>query len=178
MQEQWLPVDGFNGIYEVSSFGRLKSCARPKKTKGNGIAYLPERIRIPNVKREGYAFFSLYRESRYKLMYLHRIVAIAFIENPLNLPQVNHIDGDKLNNCASNLEWVSASDNCRHAIANDLYVQAKGESAGNAALTEADVLEIRRMASCGVMHKDIAEIYPVGRKAITKIVNRQRWKHI
>lgn len=111
-------------------------------------------------------------------MYLHRIVAIAFIENPLNLPQVNHIDGDKLNNCASNLEWLSASDNCRHAIEEKLYVTAKGESAGNAVLTEADVLEIRRLAAAGVMQKDIAKNYSVKRQAITKIVNRQRWKHV
>lgn len=178
MQEQWLPVDGFEGIYEVSNLGRLKSCARARKTKGNGVAYLPERIRIPNVKREGYAFFSLYKEAKYKVMYLHRIVAIAFIENPLNLQQVNHIDGDKLNNCASNLEWLSASDNCRHAIEEKLYVTAKGESAGNAVLTEADVLEIRRLAAAGVMQKDIAKNYSVKRQAITKIVNRQRWKHV
>ena len=178
MQEQWIPVAEFDGAYEISSIGRLKSCARPRKTKGGGIAYLPERIKIPGVKREGYAFFSLYKEARYKVMYLHRLVAIAFIHNPLNLPQVNHIDGNKLNNCASNLEWVSASDNCRHALETGLYTTAKGESAGNVTLTESDVLEIRRLAGSGMMQKDIAAMYPVNRQTITKIVNRQRWRHI
>ena len=178
MIEQWLPVAGYEGAYEVSNLGRLKSCARTRKTKGNGTARLKEKIRTPGIKREGYAFFCLYKDSKYKASYLHRLVASAFIENPLSHPQVNHIDGDKLNNRAENLEWVTASENCQHAIDSVLYVQAKGESAGSAVLTESDVLKIREMALSGIMHKDIAELFPVGRKAVTKIVNRQRWAHI
>lgn len=178
MQEQWLPVHEYEGIYEVSSLGRIKSCARTRKTKGGGVAQLPERIRIPGIKREGYAFFSMYKDAKSRVMYLHRLVAIAFLQNPLGLPQVNHKDGDKLNNKAENLEWVTASDNCFHAIRENLYVTAKGESSGLSKITELDVLKIRDMASAGIMHKDIAALFPVGRKAITKIVNRQRWSHI
>jgi hypothetical protein len=100
------------------------------------------------------------------------------LDNPENLPQVNHIDGNKQNNRIDNLEWTTASQNCRHAIDESLYQSARGETAGNVKLTEENVREIRRLAVIGLMHKEIAELFGVGRKNITKIVNRQRWKHV
>ncbi|SDJ38290.1 hypothetical protein [Pseudomonas abietaniphila] len=92
--------------------------------------------------------------------------------------QVNHLDGNKENNSATNLEWCNGSANCIHALATDLYESARGEAIGSAVLTEAAIIEIRAMAASGRYHKDIAELFGVGRKAITKIVNRQRWKHV
>jgi hypothetical protein len=178
MLEKWLPVDGYACIYEVSNLGRVKSLARPRKTKGGGTAMLPERIKIPSKSREGYISQILYIDSVYKRFYVHRLVAIAFLENPKNHPQVNHIDGDKENNSIENLEWCSPSENCIHAIREGLYQNAKGESSGAAKISEADVLRIRELAAGGMMQKDIADLFPVGRKAITKIVNRQRWAHI
>lgn len=110
--------------------------------------------------------------------YVHRLVAMAFIENPNSSPQVNHVDGDKENNSVSNLEWCTPSENCTHALATNLYKPACGESSGSSVLTEADVIEIRGMAERGIYHKDIAEKFGIGRKAVTKIVNRQRWRHV
>lgn len=178
MQEIWKPIAGFEGIYDISNLGRVKSLARLRRAKGNAFAPVRERIRVPAIQREGYVCAFLCREGKSAKFYIHRLVATAFLDNPENLPQVNHIDGNKQNNRIDNLEWTTASQNCRHAIDESLYQSARGETAGNVKLTEENVREIRRLAVIGLMHKEIAELFGVGRKNITKIVNRQRWKHV
>lgn len=178
MQEIWKPIAGFEGIYEISNLGRVKSLGRFRRAKGSAVIWMEERIKVPSSQREGYIAQHLYKEGRGYKRYVHRLTAEAFLENPEGKPQVNHIDGNKLNNCADNLEWVTGSENCRHAIDSELYQTARGEATGTAKLTEADVVEIRRMAASGYLHREIASIFGVGRKAVTKIVNRQRWAHV
>lgn len=178
MNEVWKPVQGYEGIYEVSNLGRVRSLDRVAENRWGTTRPIPGTIRTIAVKREGYCFVNLFRKSKGKPMYVHRLVALAFLPNPDNLPQVNHKDGDKLNNALTNLEWCSKSDNCRHAIDHGLYEQARGESSGSAKVTESDVIEIRRLWAAGMLQKDIAARFGIGRKAVTKIVNRQRWKHV
>ncbi|MED5492674.1 MAG: NUMOD4 domain-containing protein [Pseudomonadota bacterium] len=178
MQEIWKPISGYEGLYEVSNLGRVKSLGRMRVTKGGGKSWLPERIKAASSQREGYVSAHLYKNSKMSKRYIHRLVAEAFLANPNSLPQVNHLDGDKANNAATNLEWCSASDNCRHAVDFEIYQTARGEQSAMAKLTEESVIEIRQMAASGWLHREIAEIFGVGRKAVTKIVNRQRWKHV
>ena len=100
--EIWRPIEGTNGEYQVSNTGLVKT------TKTG-------RILTPTVSRHGYervCLFKMDRERRYRV---HRLVAMAFIPNPDNLPQVNHIDGNKRNNNVSNLEWVTNEENMHHA---------------------------------------------------------------
>lgn len=100
MQEQWKPIKGYEGLYEISNFGRVKSIKTNK-------------IRKPNPDGSGYLKIDLYYK-KYKTLKIHRLVAEAFIENKFNLPQVNHIDGNLLNNHYQNLEWCSPSYNSWH----------------------------------------------------------------
>lgn len=178
MNEIWKPVAGYEGIYEVSNLGRVRSLDREVANRWGTTRKVAGTIRVISVKREGYCFVNLFRKQRGKPMYVHRLVAIAFIPNPEGLPQVNHLDGDKSNNRADNLEWCSGSENCFHAIREGIYEHARGESSATAKLTEPEVSEIRRLWSAGMLQKDIAARFGVGRKAITKIVNRQRWRHV
>jgi len=178
MEEKWSEIDGSNGHYEVSNLGRVRSIKRIGNSRWYTERTFPSVVLKPQTQREGYQFVLIRVSGKSAKKYIHREVAKQFIPNPSSLPQVNHIDGNKLNNAASNLEWCTAKENCRHAIASGLYVSARGERISSAKLKEADIIKIRALASEGMMHKDIAAIFAVGRKAVTKIVNRQRWAHI
>ena len=96
MEEIWKQIDGFDGRYEISNYGRLKSYAQNKSGK----------ISTGSPQRKGYLAVTLYDGNGKRQTYkIHRLVAEAFIFNPNNLPQVNHKDEDKNNNCVDNLEW-------------------------------------------------------------------------
>lgn len=112
MTENWKPVVGYEGLYEVSNLGRVKSLPR-KGTKGGIVS-----VNYSNSKH--YAHIPLTKDSVLKTTSLHRVVAQAWIPNPQNKPQVNHIDGNKKNNCVNNLEWVTNLENMHHAIEHGL----------------------------------------------------------
>lgn len=109
-----------------------------------------------------------------KLMFIHRLVAEKYIPNPENKPQVNHKDGNKLNNCVDNLEWVTNQENRNHAVDNDL--QVTGERCSWAKLTEENVKEIR--ANPGYENEYWARKFKVSRSTINDVVNYRTWKHI
>lgn len=109
-----------------------------------------------------------------KLMFVHRLVAEKYIPNPENKPQVNHKDGNKLNNCVDNLEWVTNQENRNHAVDNDL--QVTGERCSWAKLTEENVKEIR--ANPGYENEYWARKFKVSRGTINDVVNYRTWKHV
>ena len=109
-----------------------------------------------------------------KLMFIHRLVAEKYIPNPENKPQVNHKDGNKLNNCVDNLEWVTNQENRNHAVDNDL--QVAGERCSWAKLTEENVKEIR--ANPGYENEYWARKFKVSRGTINDVVNYRTWKHV
>jgi hypothetical protein len=106
----------------------------------------------------------------------HRAIAETFIPNPLELPQVNHIDGNPLNNDVNNLEWCTASDNQKHAYATGLKTQ--GEMRLNAKLTAEDVYEIADMIYEGYSNNKIAEKYGVTKGSIEGIKKGRSWAHL
>jgi hypothetical protein len=122
MKEVWKDIDfmkGFEGLYQVSNLGRVKSLGRiiyyPNScfNKTNEGVYRPEKILKQKTKRYAGVTLSNYRNKIYPN--IHRLVALAYIPNPHNKPCVNHIDGNKLNNCVDNLEWVDWDENIKHA---------------------------------------------------------------
>lgn len=117
MEEIWRDVKGYEGLYQVSNLGKVKSYSRVVRCKG-GFRTQPSKILSPQTdkKKKFYNFVRLYKNGISKLFFVHRLVAIAFIQNTKNLPQVNHKDGNKLNNNAENLEWCTASENLKHAF--------------------------------------------------------------
>ena len=108
MAEIWKPIKDYEGLYEISNLGRVKSLPRNGTIK-------TEKILTPNMSGR-YARIGL--RDKIKIKYsVHRLVAEAFIPNPNNLPQVDHINGDRYDNRVENLRWVTPSENSQHALA-------------------------------------------------------------
>ena len=108
MSKKWKDISGYEGYYQVSNFGEVRTVGHKYQRKGF------HKIKLHN-NRNGYWLADLHKNNLYKSKAIHRLVAKAFIPNPNNFPEVNHIDGNKANNCVDNLEWVSKSQNKWHA---------------------------------------------------------------
>lgn len=117
-KEYWKPVLGYEGLYEVSNWGRVKSLKRLVKSP-RGYRTVCERTLKPTKDSHGYLCVSLCKEGKMKFVKIHRLVAEAFIPNPYNLPQVNHKDENPLNNNANNLEWCDNKYNSNFGTRNE-----------------------------------------------------------
>lgn len=115
MKEIWKDIEDYEGLYQVSNIGRVKSVSKLVKTRWNNFRKTKDLILETTKNHKGYKLVMLSKNNKIKSKQVHRLVAIAFISNPNNLPQVNHKDGNKQNNCVSNLEWCSAKENMKHA---------------------------------------------------------------
>lgn len=121
--EQWKDIDGFEGMYQVSDLGRVRSLERTVKMVRNGRQYDMHhkgKLLSASVTKDGYATVQIFKDSKPHTYKVHRLVAKTFLSNKGNLPEVNHKDGDKENNRADNLEWCTRSNNMRHAYRNGL----------------------------------------------------------
>jgi hypothetical protein len=112
--ELWKPVLHYEEQYEVSNLGRIRSIERMVVNK-SGLRTVPYKILSPFVNEVGYQLVILYNGNKQKAVRVHRLVATAFVPNPDGKREVNHNDGDKLNNAASNLGWMTRKENMEHA---------------------------------------------------------------
>lgn len=175
--EKFKRIPGF-GLYEASDLGRIKTY----NWKNQGR----EAIMKPAKDKCGYLRTMLKSDNgKLSTIKVHRIIAQTFLDNPKNLPQVNHINGIKDDNRLENLEWCSVSDNLKHSYIMG-FLDAKGEKNPAATITESEVLEIRANYIFGrkakskgdVTKKDLAEQYGVTVSCIKNIVLKKTWKHL
>lgn len=126
----WKDIKDFEGYYQVNENGKIKCLSRKVEGKNNSIRTLKESYLTPTNNGKDYYVVTLYKNKKRYFKKVHRLVAEAFIENPNNLPQVNHIDGNKSNNNYKNLEWCDNKYNCIHR--NKLYNNKNIENATKA----------------------------------------------
>jgi len=105
MEEIWKDIKGYEGIYKISNFGRVKSFKCNK-----------ERILKTTKNKAGYIKIGIGDTNNRKTFYIHRLIAELFIPNPLNKPEINHINGNKSDYRIENLEWINHRENIQHAI--------------------------------------------------------------
>jgi hypothetical protein len=171
--ENWKPVIGYEGFYEVSSLGRIKSFVY------NGTQRSVPKILSPTInKKHGYSQICLYKNKEPKRTFrLHRLVLEAFVGLRPSKTEGTHRDGDKSNNALLNLAWRTHAEN-----ENDKYKHGTtihGERNHQAKLTEESVKKIRELHSSGQFsQKRISEMYDVSENAIFNVVHLKRWAHV
>lgn len=132
--EEWKSISGYQGLYEISTFGRIKSLKRKNR--------LTDKIFSIQKQPAGYLKAKLSNNSATKYLFVHVLVAIAYIENIKNKPQVNHKKGIKTDNRYFELEWCTQSENAIHASENNLLHPPSGENNWKSFLTNTQVLEL------------------------------------
>lgn len=166
--EIWRDVVGYEGLYQVSNMGRVKSFF-------NGV----EKIRKPVLANPGYLSLVLYKDNVPTAKRIHVLVAQAFIPNPDNKPEVNHRFGDKIDNRVSELEWVTPSENKQHAY--DIGLKRSGCAHPRAKFTEEQVRYIREVCIPGDLEfgfNALARKFGVGIETISRIYHRKRYKNV
>jgi hypothetical protein len=161
--ETFRDIQGYESQYEISNLGRVRN-----KNKDCFVCIKTGKV--------GYNVVNLWKYNEYKTFYIHRLTAIHFIDNPKGLDEVNHLDGNKLNNSISNLEWVTTGENVRHAISTGLT--PLGDRRKNAKLSNADALEIYRLSHSGILASIIAEMFNISKTQVYQIKNKKEWRHI
>ena len=165
MTEKWKPIQGTDDTYWVSNHGRIKSIDRTvyHNTSASGLQFRQGQIIKTTIGSVGYPVFNMLG----KQYYVHRIVATHFIENPDKKQYVNHKDGDKSNNITYNLEWVTSSENLKHAYRMGLH---------SSKITEKQHKEIINRRASGETYQTIADDYGVSKQRIFQIVNERKGK--
>ena len=177
MVEVFKCIAGYENIYQISNCGRVKSL---KKVVDRGKCHrvFDECILKPGIDKKGYLRCSLSHNGKSKTFKIHRLVAEAFIPNPENKPQVNHINGDKLNNNVSNLEWCDQSENMKHACKMGLKLLG-GENNPASKLTAKDVEYIKTHYNASDENFNgvaLSKKFGVNRKTISRIISGAAWK--
>lgn len=180
--EIWKSVDVggfFEGFYEISDLGRWKILPRRvQSSKGERWHISKPRI-TTGTNSHGYRVVQMKREGIKKQVGVHVVVALAFINNHNNLPEVNRKDLIRSNNNKDNLEWVTGLQNKQHARDNGACWTTRGTERANSKLTDEKVKEIRRLYMTGKhSYRSLAKDFDVSFSHIDDIVNYRRWKHI
>lgn len=178
MSEIWKDIAEFKGSYQVSDIGRVRSVDRVVTFSDGRVRKYKGKVLKPYINNTGYEQVMLYDDNGYNLKRVHRLLLETFKPhvNMSNL-DVNHIDGNKLNNHLTNLEWLTRRDNILHACDIGL-INNRGEDSPNAILSNADVLEILQRLDTGELQKDIGLDYGVSNKYISLINRGARWRSV
>lgn len=175
--EVWLDIKGYEGHYQVSSFGRVKSLARIVESRKGVFGNKKEKFLSDWDCGKGYRKVKLSKSGIDKSIRVHRLVAQTFLDNPASKSEVNHVNGIKNDNKVENLEWVTGSENIIHSLANNLKIPQKGSEHGMSKLTEKDVLEIREIGRSKGL-KEVSKIYKVSQSLISNVLLNKIWNHV
>ena len=169
-EEVWKAVESHAGLLEVSNLGRVRTLDSYRS--GRGTKPEPQlrrgKILSPFISKNGYPTIAPKFGDTRKKMLVHRLVATAFVKGHFDGATVNHMDGNKTNNAATNLEWTTRAENTAHQWRIGL-VDIRGERHPSAKITDEQVREIRRRRAGGELQRVLAAEFGVSRKLISQI---------
>ncbi len=169
-QEEWRDIPGYEGLYQVSDQGRVRRLA-------GSFRCAQDRILKTGPRSDGYVGVNLYSEHHRQCTFLvHALVARVFLGPRPENADINHIDANKANNSAANLEYCSRRRNIEHSV--QMGLNPTGERNGQARLTADQVEAIRRASKQGVTGRALARQYKISPGQISRIVNGHDWKHV
>ena len=163
-EDAWRPVPSFEGHYEVSTSGQVRS-----------VKFGKQKLMRPTLDTDSYRGVCLCKQGTIIRRKVAKLVALAFIPNPENLPVINHKNGNKTDDNVGNLEWCSVKHNTRHAMRLGL-LNCRGEQNPGAKLTAMQVDRIRTLYADGDhTQRQLGKLFEVSQRAIGRIVNRTHW---
>lgn len=187
--EIWKDIKGFEGYYQISNLGRIRSLDRIIEMKNGKTRKVKGKILKQSTSVHGYKVVCFRRNGKKENFRVHRLIGEAFIDNQDNKPFINHIDGDKSNNDISNLEWCTAKENANHAYEFGLKEASnpnknglkQGSKHHNSKLTEKEVKFMRensRKNGGSFKNAELAKLFGITKANVSHIVNGKGWKHI
>lgn len=169
--EEWREIADYEGIYSISSMGRVRRDKRGQHTR-------PGLILKPELSRDGYERVQLRKDGKIRHHSVHTLVAEAFLGPRPEGFVANHLDAVKRNNTPSNLEWATVLENAQHARRLGLIPSTAGERNGMSKLTTPDVIAIHEALADGVRRSELAAHFGVNLTAIDRIAIGKRWRHL
>lgn len=175
MKEIWKDIEGFEGIYQISNLGQVKSLEKIDRCPNGGLFTRPEII-MKQSDSDGYKRVQLYKDGKSKQKLIHRLVCEHFVENPENKSEVHHIDFDKSNNYYLNLRWSTSKENVnytveagrKHNLSNNHH---------NAKITLNEAIKIKEMIKDGIRVVDIHKQLSISINIIQNIKSKNSWKN-
>lgn len=177
----WKPIPGYEGIYDINNLGIIKSLDRHVNHFKGGKTFIKGKIVSISRHKQGHHVVRLWKENKTKLFCLYRLMAIVFISNPENKIQVNHIDGNrKAFPILNNLEWVTASENMKHAYKNGLTngTFKKGFDHQFCKLKETDISLLFKMRLEGKSLKDMSIFFNINPSYASKVLNNNKYEYL
>lgn len=177
--ETWKDIPGFEGHYQASTLGQVRSIDRTVLRNGKPMK-LKGKVLKPSPTEKGYLYVNLSIESKPKPHKVHRLVALTFLPNPDDKPAINHVNNDRIDNSVQNLEWCTNQENTNHAKAQNRLAggSSPGEQHPMSKLTADTIRRIRKDFSAGHSGKYICEKYGVSPSHASRIKHGQSWGHI
>jgi NUMOD4 motif/HNH endonuclease len=177
MEEIWKEIPGYEGLYDVSTHGQVRGLDRIIPSYRYGTANKKGKILVGRIRSKSLSVV-LCKDGHRNHVNIYRLVAEVFIPNPENKPFVNHIDGNRMNNRLDNLEWVTCSENFKHAIKHGLFIPKRGEEHWISKLTEENVKQIRVLRKQGVTYTKMGEMFGVSKTVTRNACLGVTWRNV